>query len=103
MAHADFPAHVALFELTKVAFRGGKQLVLVCLATLLAYIYAMFRWRIRIFGQPARHGAVMAPDEETAKQKAIAIHNIPKALHFSVVVVKIEEAKKPAKAKLSQS
>src|SRR5215467_7698290 len=44
----------------------------------------MFRWRISIFGKtPAtRFGAVMAPDEETAKQKAIAFHGIPSAEQF---------------------
>jgi len=58
----------------------------------------MFRWRISIFGKtPAtRFGAVMAPDEETAKQKAIAFHGIPSAEQFRVVAVKIEEAKKEA-------
>jgi hypothetical protein len=54
----------------------------------------MFRWRISIFGKtPAtRRGAVMAPDEESAKQKAIEFYSIPAAQQ--VVAVRIEEAKK---------
>jgi len=56
----------------------------------------MFRWRISIFGEtPAtRLGAVMAPDEETAKQKAIEFYLIPASQQFRVVAVKIAEAKK---------
>jgi hypothetical protein len=60
----------------------------------------MFRWRISIFGKtPAtRRGAVMAPDEESAKQKAIDFYSIPASQQFRVVAVRIEEAKPKAKA-----
>jgi hypothetical protein len=39
----------------------------------------MFRWRIGIFGKtPAtRRGAVMALDEESARQQAIEFYSIP--------------------------
>jgi hypothetical protein len=36
----------------------------------------------------------MAPDEETAKQKAIEFYSIEPSQQFRVVAVKIEEAKK---------
>jgi hypothetical protein len=56
---------------------------------------AMFRWRISIFGKTAttRLGAVMAPDEERAKQKAIKFYSIPAAQKFRVVAVKVEDKK----------
>jgi hypothetical protein len=56
----------------------------------------MFRWRISIFGKtPATSlGTVQAPDEQTARQRAIEFYSIEPSQQFRVVAVKIEEAKK---------
>jgi len=55
----------------------------------------MFRWRITILGKtPARPlGVVRAPDEETAKKRAIEFFQIEPALQFQVVAVNIGEVK----------
>ena len=62
----------------------------------------MFRWRISIFDKtPARSlGILAAPDEASACTKAIEFSRIEPALQFRVVAVRIEEAKKPARAKV---
>jgi hypothetical protein len=56
----------------------------------------MFRWRISIFGKtPASSlGTVTAPDEVTAKQRAVEFFSIPASQQFRVVAVKLAEAKK---------
>jgi hypothetical protein len=66
----------------------------------LAYIYAMFQWRITIFGKtPARAlGTVTAPDEASAVSKAIEFFQVEPAMQFRVVAVKVAEAKVSEKA-----
>jgi hypothetical protein len=60
----------------------------------------MFRWRITIFGKtPARPlGTVAAPDEQSARQRAIEFFQIEPAMQFRVVAVKVGEAKVSEKA-----
>jgi len=49
---------------------------------------------------PARAlGVVAAPDDASARKRAIEFFQIEPALQFRVVAVKIEEAKKPARVK----
>jgi hypothetical protein len=61
--------------------------------------WPMYRWRISIFGEKKtiRLRAITAPDEASARQKAIEVYSIPASQQFRVVAVKIEVAKKPAK------
>ena len=56
----------------------------------------MFKWRISILGKtPAIPlGSVRAPDEETARERAIEFYSIPDNQQFRVVAVKVAEAKK---------
>jgi hypothetical protein len=55
----------------------------------------MYRWRIRLFGRKAiRLGAVTAPDEASARQKAIEFYSIVPSQKFRVMAVRIEEPKK---------
>jgi hypothetical protein len=68
----------------------------------LAYIGAMFRWRISVFGKtPARSlGIITAPDDEAAaRTKAIEYFHIEPALQFRVVVTKLEKVKAKEAAK----
>jgi hypothetical protein len=67
-----------------------------------AYIYAMFGWRISIFGKKVISlGSVRAPGEASARQQAIEFYSIPPGQQFRVLAVKIEEAEK-AKAAYSR-
>ena len=57
----------------------------------MAYISAMYRWRVSIFGKLARSlGSIIAPDDEpTARAKAIEYFHIEPAHHVRVVVTKL--------------
>ena len=61
----------------------------------MAYISAMYRWRVSIFGKSARPlGSIIAPDDEaTARAKAIEYFHIEPAHHFRVVVTKVGRVK----------
>jgi hypothetical protein len=57
----------------------------------------MYRWRISILGKKAVGlGAVTAPDEASARQKAIEFCGITAPQQFRLVAIRIEEAKPPA-------
>jgi len=68
----------------------------------MAYMGAMYKWRISIFDKtPATSlGTVMAPDEPTARQQAIDFYGIAPNQQFRVVAAKIEKAKQPRRAKV---
>jgi hypothetical protein len=55
----------------------------------------MLRWRISVFGAtPARSlGVVTAPNEDSAKAKAIEFFSIEPAQQFRVVAIKLGKAK----------
>jgi hypothetical protein len=61
-----------------------------------AYIYAMFRWRVSYFGKTGQTlGNIEAKDAEAARKEAIEFYDVPQEQQFRVVAVKIEEAKRP--------
>jgi hypothetical protein len=61
----------------------------------------MFRWRVSIFGKPLARplGIITAPDDEkAATAKAIEFFGVEEALHFRVVVTKLDKAKSTHRA-----
>jgi hypothetical protein len=61
----------------------------------------MYRWRITLFGKtPARAlGIVVAPDQQSATQKAIEFFGIERSQHFRIVAIKLEKVSQREQSK----